>query len=80
MKKQVLSREEQLEKKIESLEEVIDRLENKYEDLDMDIYDVLEIIRKIKNKTEMDVYYCRYALYSDLEEIESYLNKYNTYK
>ena len=80
MKKQVLSREEQLEKKIESLEEVINRLENKYEDLDMDIYDVLEIIRKIKRKTEMDVYYCRYALFSDLEEIESYLNKYNTYK
>lgn len=76
MKKQVLSREEQLEKKIESLEEVIDRLENKYDDLDMDIYDVLEIIRKIKYKTEMDVYYCRYALFSDLEEIESYLNKY----
>ena len=80
MKKQVLSREEQLEKKIESLEEVINRLENKYEDLDMDIYNVLEIIRKIKHKTEMDVYYCRYALFSDLEEIESYLNKYNTYK
>ena len=76
MKKQVISREEQLEKKIESLEEVIDRLENKYDNLDMDIYDALEIIRQIKNKTEMDVYYCRYSLFNDLEEIEKLLKVY----
>lgn len=76
MKKQVISREEQLEKKIESLEEVIDRLENKYDNLDMDIYDALEIIRLIKNKIELDVYYCRYALFSDLEEVEKLLKNY----
>lgn len=76
MKKQVISREEQLEKKIESLEEVIGSLENKYDNLDMDIYDALEIIRLIKNKIELDVYYCRYALFSDLEEVEKLLKNY----
>ena len=66
----------QLEKEVKSLNEVLDKYEEKYDDIDYEIADVFDIIKRIKYKTEYDNFYCRYALFNDLEEIEDILKKY----